>query len=200
MAADGEAEGSRAYPFRVEAFRPSPSPRPARVRMPTPRSLRDARRFRRPGTPSRCAGGRGGRKYPPAGPRRRPGYPPSFRPARFPAGPTDRGAPPPGSWSRGWHPHAALQHHVDAVVVEKIGMFDALHAGPDAVLDPRRAMRVDGARLSRLVGLLDGGAHLRFLELRRADLVALGQDTAGRHQLDAVRAGANLFPRRPFRR
>ena len=96
-------------------------------------------------------------------------------------------------------PDVAFQHHFDALVVEKIGMFDALHAGPDAVPDPGRAMRVNRGQLARLVGFLDRGAHFRLLELRRADLVALGQDPAGRHQLDAVRAGANLFAGRPAR-
>ena len=91
---------------------------------------------------------------------------------------------------------AAIEHELDAFVVEEIAMLDGIDAGLDRVLDRGRAMRVGAGDLSGRVGLFDRGTHFFDGELRRTDLAAGAQDAAAGDQLHIVGAQLDLRSRR----
>ena len=88
---------------------------------------------------------------------------------------------------------AAIEHQLDAFVIEEITMFDGIDAGLDGVLDRGRAMRVGAGDLAGVVRLLDRGAHFLNGELRRADLAAGTEDAATGDQLHVVGPAAMPF-------
>ena len=96
-------------------------------------------------------------------------------------------------WDQG---HVALEHEVDPLVIDQIAVLDAGNAGPQSVLDAGRTFGVsERAADPGSLRLFDDGANLIDGELGRVGEVRGGPDSAGRHDLDPVRAGPDLEPR-----
>ena len=76
-------------------------------------------------------------------------------------------------------------------------MLDRANAGPDGVREPRSTVRVCGHVLPLALGLVDGHGDLLRGELGDQGHVVLGDEPAGRRELDPVGAGPEIRPNDP---
>ena len=101
-----------------------------------------------------------------------------------------------GRHERRDQPRAALQHHLDRLVVEEDAVLDAADAGPDGGLDPGRPLGMGHDRDAGGVRLGDQDVQLVVAEVPVARVVARRQDPARGAHLDLVGAGPDDLARR----
>ena len=93
--------------------------------------------------------------------------------------------------------HVTLEHQIDPLVVDQVAVLDAADAGPQRILDTGRSFcvrqRASDAGRARL---FDDDADLLLRELGGVGSVRGREDSARRHDLDPIRPGPDLEPRR----